>query len=74
MNIKKQLALNRFNAIDRMINEGLGSGSINPSYTQARLKLKENRKRSYLLLCGFHPLKKEMMINECSAINFATVI
>ncbi|ANU28178.1 hypothetical protein [Planococcus versutus] len=36
-------ALERFNAIDQMINEGLGSGSINPSYTEAHLRLKEKQ-------------------------------
>lgn len=48
MNIQKQTALDRFNAIDRMINEGLGSGSINPSYTQAHLKLKEKQEAQLL--------------------------
>lgn len=38
-----QTALERFEEIDRMINEGLGSGSINPRYTAAHLKLKEKQ-------------------------------
>ncbi len=38
-------ALERFEEIDRMINEGLGSGSINPSYTEAHLKLKEKQEQ-----------------------------
>jgi len=48
MKIQKQTALDRFNAIDRMINEGLGSGSINPSYTEAHLKLKEKQEAQLL--------------------------
>ncbi|WP_404466857.1 hypothetical protein [Planococcus rifietoensis] len=43
MKIQKQTVLDRFNAVDRMINEGLGSGSINPRYTEAHLKLKEKQ-------------------------------
>lgn len=46
--MKDQTALDRFNAIDRMINEGLGSGTINPSYTEAHLKLKEKQEAQLL--------------------------
>lgn len=38
-----QSALDSSKAIDRMINEGLGSGSIIPRYTEAHLKLKEKQ-------------------------------
>ena len=41
MKIQKQTALDRFNAIDRMINEGLGNGTIVPKYDEAHLQLKE---------------------------------
>ncbi|MBT2571505.1 hypothetical protein [Planococcus sp. ISL-110] len=43
-----QSALDRSNAIDRMINEGLGSGSIIPRYTEAHLKLKEKQEAQLL--------------------------
>lgn len=58
MKIQKQTALDRFNAIDRMINEGLGSGSINPSYTEAHLKLKEKQEAQLLSAMRDKPLKK----------------
>jgi len=48
MNEQHQTALDRFNAIDQMINEGLGSGSINPSYTEAHLRLKEKQEAQLL--------------------------
>lgn len=58
MNIQKQTALDRFNAIDRMINEGLGSGTINPDYTAAHLKLKEKQEAQLLSALLDIPPKK----------------
>lgn len=48
MKDQHQTALERFNAIDQMINEGLSSGSINPKYTEAHLKLKEKQEAQSL--------------------------
>ncbi|AIY05629.1 hypothetical protein Plano_1664 [Planococcus sp. PAMC 21323] len=59
MNEQHQTALDRFNAIDQMINEGLGSGSINPSYTKAHLRLKEKQEAQLLAALMDEVSKKE---------------
>ncbi|KAA0956383.1 hypothetical protein FQ085_12815 [Planococcus sp. ANT_H30] len=52
----QQTALDRFHAIDQMINEGLGSGTINPSYTKTHLKLKEKQEAQLLSALSEKPL------------------
>ncbi|ANU10721.1 hypothetical protein A1A1_09696 [Planococcus antarcticus DSM 14505] len=54
----RQTAVDRFNAIDRMINEGLGSGSINPSYTEVHLKLKEKQEAQLRSALQLKPSEK----------------
>lgn len=48
MKDRKQPVCECFSEADRMINEGLGSGTINPKYTEVHAKLKE--KQELLLL------------------------
>lgn len=59
----QQAALDRFNAIDQMINEGLGSGTINPSYTEAHLKLKEKQEAQLLSALSEKPLNNKATKN-----------
>ncbi|UJF26728.1 hypothetical protein [Planococcus sp. 107-1] len=59
MRKQHQAALDRFNAVDRMINEGLGSGTINPAYANAHLKLKEKQEAQLLAALQHAPLEKK---------------
>ncbi|MDQ0427216.1 hypothetical protein QOZ98_000041 [Planomicrobium stackebrandtii] len=43
MNDQKQTICDCVNETDRMINEGLGSGSINPKYAEVHAELKEKQ-------------------------------
>lgn len=45
MEEKKYPAYDWFKDVDRMINEGLGSGSVKPEYSDAHLRLKEKELR-----------------------------
>ncbi|RNF40349.1 hypothetical protein [Planococcus salinus] len=49
MNTQKPLTCSCFSEVDRMIDEGLGNGSINPKYTEVHLKLKEKQEGLKLL-------------------------
>lgn len=59
MEDQQQTALDRFNAIDRMINEGLGSGTINPNYSRVHSRLKEKDEAQLRSALFYKPAEKK---------------
>lgn len=57
MKTKKQPVCDCFIETDRMINEGLGNGTINPKYSAVHARLKE--KQDMQLLSALHEKKHE---------------